>query len=306
MQPMVGIVYDPVMEKHYHPSEPHLERPERLSSIYHYLEQMHIMPQLTSIESRIATQSDLELAHTSKYLNKIFTILENRKPLKDPDMYLNSDTLIAALTAAGSTLQITDAILTKRITSGFALVRPPGHHASPEKCMGFCFFNNIGIAAIHAANLGKRVLIVDIDVHHGNGTENLVKNHKDIRNLYFMSIHRYDSGTFYPGTGKSKDEPPILNIGFNGSKGDSYYISKFENVIGPRAQAFNPEIILVSAGFDAAVGDPLGGCSVTPNGYYQMIKLLTTVCPNILLVLEGGYNIDSIAQSALAAIRALL
>jgi len=306
----VGVVYDPIMGEHHNDGDGfHYERPERIYSIYQSLVTSGLISSLVSIKSREATRTELELAHVPEYVNKIIELLSRPNTndrIPDSDMYANEHTLKAALTAAGSTLQLTQDIMENKIESGFAIVRPPGHHATPGKCMGFCYFHNLGIAAIHAAKNGRRVLIVDFDVHHGNGTEKLIRKHKELRNLLFFSIHRWDDGEFYPGTGKPIETERVINVGFNGSRGDGFYLSMFKNRLLPRAKGFAPDLILVSAGFDAAEGDPLGQCTVTPDGYYQMIQILQSICPNIALVLEGGYNLQSISQSSLACTQALL
>jgi len=305
--PRVGLIYDTIMGGH-KASGFHCERPERIYSIYQALQAHDLLDKLIALPSKEASRTELELAHCSDYLDRTFSDLSQpgQINLPDYDMFANGQTLKAALTAAGSTLHLTKEVMEDNLDSGFAIVRPPGHHATSGQCMGFCFFNNLGISAIHVAQTGKRVMIVDIDVHHGNGTQKIVKKHKELRNLLFYSIHRWDNGTFYPGTGKPCDTERVVNVGFNGSKGDTWYLDTFDNRLIPRAQQFAPELIMVSCGFDAAAGDPLGQCGVTPEGYYAMIKRLQSVCPKIVLVLEGGYNLSAISNSAVACVQALL
>jgi histone deacetylase 6 len=306
--PSVGIVYNPRMGLHT-TKEQHFERPERITSIYEALGKTGLLNTLYQIPSREATMNELLLAHNPEYLLKIIDILSNENPiLSDPDMYANKDTLEAALLSAGSSLDLVKAVSSGRLDAGFGICRPPGHHATPDACMGFCFFNNVGIAAINEAKQGKRVMIMDFDVHYNNGTVDLIKAHPELDNILSVSIHRYDNGKFYPGNkaGKSLISKRIINIGFNGSQGDEQYLQNFRQIIIPNARTFQPDIIIVSAGFDAAEGDPLGGCTVTPDGYYQMTNLLLTLCPKVVMILEGGYNLRSISKSAVACIQALM
>lgn len=304
----VGIVYDSIMETHV-ADDDHPEKPERIKSIYNALKDNNLLEKLIEIPSKEITKSELELAHCSQYINKIILNLSRHESniyFQSSDMYANKNTLKAAMIAAGSTLNLVKEILSDNLDSGFAIVRPPGHHATTGDCGGFCFFNNIGISAIYTAKTGKRVMIVDIDVHHGNGTQKIVRKNSELRNILFYSIHRYDDGNFYPGTGKSCDTERVVNIGFNGSKGDSWYLDIFDNKLIPRAKKFAPDLILVSCGFDAGIGDTIGQCNVTPLGYYKMIDKLKKVCPKIALVLEGGYNLQTISDSTVSCINCLL
>lgn len=299
----VGLAYDPEMGLHQ--TDFHVESPERIYTLHKMLMKSGLDPLLLRTETREATEEELLLAHTPEYLHKLTVQLLQKAPrFADPDLYANQHTLKCAKLAVGSCLNL---VTDERVNRGFAMVRPPGHHAMPGKCMGFCYFNNLGICAIHLARTGKRVLIVDWDVHHGNGTERLIRRNenRDLP-LMFFSIHRYDHGQFYPGTGQPQNGEKIINIGFNGPQDDEFYLNTFQNVLLSRAKKFKPDIILVSCGFDAAQGDPLGQCQVTPSGYYQMTEILKEICPRIYLILEGGYNLQSISESFVACLRSLL
>lgn len=312
--PRVGYVYDNQMGGHQH-SDFHWERPERIYSINTTVNKAELNMLLYNVKSRKASTEELRLAHSQEYIQAITRQLQGSNPgnisLTDQDMYANKKTLNSALLATGSCLNLLEEILENRMDSGFANVRPPGHHASPEKCNGFCFFNNVVISAINAAMRGKRVLIVDWDVHFGDGSISILNSLHKINpeladKIFFFSIHRWDNGKFYPGTGKSYTKNRSISIGFNGPQGDKYYINQFKNILTPIATEFKPDLILVSAGFDAAMGDPLGGSHVTPEGYYTLSKILQDICPKIMMVLEGGYNLKSISNSAVACLQALL
>jgi histone deacetylase 6 len=274
---------------------------------------------MVAIKSRYATDEELQLAHTERYvknLNKIFNnnekTISNSMEQKYESIYANRYTLECAYLAAGSTLELVNSIANpnadSKIGSGVAIVRPPGHHAKKESAAGFCIFNNVAISAIHCSkNLGKRVAIVDFDVHQGDGTLNIVGG---MDNIYFFSIHRYDKGTFYPGQHKPVNQSTYPNVKyyeFNGTIGtDSDYMNIFNKDLIPNLKTINPDIIIVSAGFDAGINDPLGGFAVTPSGYTNMVGYLKTVCPSIALVLEGGYNLKTISESMANCVGVLL
>ena len=274
---------------------------------------------MVAIKSRYATDGELQLAHTERYiknLNKIFNnnekTISNSMEQKYESIYANRYTLECAYLAAGSTLELVDAIANpaanNKIGSGVAVVRPPGHHAKKESASGFCIFNNVAIAALHCRNnLHKKVAIVDFDVHQGDGTLNIIGGQD---NIYFFSIHRYDKGTFYPGQHKPVNQSTYPNVKyyeFNGTIGtDSDYMNIFNKDLIPNLKNINPDIIIVSAGFDAGINDPLGGFAVTPAGYTNMVGYLKTVCPSIALVLEGGYNLKTISESVANCVGVLL
>ncbi|KAG2455348.1 HDAC6 deacetylase, partial [Polypterus senegalus] len=222
-------------------------------------------------------------------------------------IYICAQSYHSAILAVGACFSAVEALLTGKVSNAVAIVRPPGHHAEKDSACGFCFFNNVALTARYAQKLaGKsiRVLILDWDIHHGNGTQHIFD---DDPSVLYISLHRYDNGSFFPtmedanfdkvghGLGKGYN----VNIPWNSSKmGDPEYIAAFQRVVMPIASEFDPELVLVSAGFDAARGDPLGGCLVTPECYAHMTHMLLGLAGGqVLVVLEGGYNLSSISES---------
>ena len=230
-------------------------------------------------------------------------------------IYINEWSVECGLLAAGAVLSCVDSVAGGEARAALAVVRPPGHHAEPESPHGFCFFNNVAIAAQYSlTNLGmSRVLILDWDVHHGNGIQHIFYN--DSRVLY-ISLHRYDHGTFFPQNddanydkvGEREGEGFNINIPFNGRKmGDSEYFQAFHDVVLPVGYEFNPDLVLVSAGFDAAEGDPLGEYKVSPAMYGHMTRQLSQLAGGRMVVaLEGGYNLSAISECSLMCAKALL
>lgn len=236
----------------------------------------------------------------------------------------NQSTAESAYLAAGSVIEMTQRILEGKLANGVAVVRPPGHHATCGCSMGFCVFNSVAVAARaalreHWGN-ARRVLILDWDVHHGNGTQKIFESDSSV---LYISIHRYDDGEFFPGgtrghfanAGIGTGRGYTVNIpwdcpgGRDGSPGDADYLLAFEQIVEPMCGDFRPDVVLVSAGFDAAVGDPLGGCQVTPGGFYEMtrrLQALPSAKGRVIIALEGGYNLKSTARSMSACTSALL
>ncbi|KAK3274708.1 hypothetical protein CYMTET_17118 [Cymbomonas tetramitiformis] len=234
------------------------------------------------------------------------------RPLSDA-----SESMPSLLTDAGrGVAKVVIEVAQGNARNGVAVVRPPGHHAEASHCMGFCLINNVAVAASLArAQLGmERVMILDWDVHHGNGTQNIFA---DDPNVLFMSIHRYDNGDFYPGgpdadyecTGSGAGKGYTVNVAWNGSAkeiSDEDYVHAFEHAVMPIATRFDPQLVLVSAGFDAAAGDPLGGCNVTSQGFaYMTHQLMSLAGGRIVLCLEGGYNLTSTAEAMGACVEVL-
>ncbi|XP_011060055.1 PREDICTED: histone deacetylase 6 isoform X4 [Acromyrmex echinatior] len=318
----VCIVYDEKMQKHCNISDnSHPEKPNRISSIYKNHEEHGLLQRCHLLQGRNATIEELSLIHAIDHIDDIkrtstLKLKELQKQASDYNsVYLHFETWSSACISAGSLLQVVDAVLNGECQSGVAIVRPPGHHAEKDIACGFCIFNNVAVAAMYAVQFYhvNRVLIVDWDVHHGNGTQSIFE--EDPKILY-ISVHRYDNGNFFPNsklanytsTGLNAGEGFNVNIPWNKKgMGDAEYIAAFQQIVMPIAYQFNPELVLISAGFDACIGDTLGGCFVSPELYGHLTHwLLSLANGRIILSLEGGYNINSISHAMTMCTKALL
>lgn len=303
-----GIVYHPDYLKH--ETGLHPERKERLLSIIRYLEKTGIMEQLDVIEPAIAEINEIQYIHTPEYIEKVRIYSEMERHL-DPDTVLCKDSYRIALLAAGGAIKAVDSVFGEYGTS-FALVRPPGHHAGPHNGMGFCIFNNIAIAARHAQKKGKkRVLVVDWDVHHGNGTQEAF--YEDPTVLYF-STHQYPH---YPGTGWYNEIGTGPGRGYNinvplpAGTDDSGFITAFREILVPAALEFKPDIVLVSSGMDAAIDDGLADMRLSMNGFTELASIVRSIAREtcggkVAAVLEGGYDLDNIARSVAAVLQVFM
>lgn len=305
-EPIVGYIYDAYMTKHQTYNHP--ECPERIITILSVLKEEKLLHKMVKMDAREATFEELCFAHTQEYVNMAEQKLNGKKGIrkqftnKFEDVYANEHTLKCAKLAAGSTIDLSLAVAQNRLNSGVAIVRPPGHHAMASSTGGFCIFNNVAIAAKILKKYLSKILIVDFDIHRGDGTQNIVENDEGI---LFFSVHRYDCGDFYPQNALS-NASNIINANLNGSIGDSEYLSAFKTQLLPVATKFKPDIILVSAGFDGAVGDPLGKSNITSFGYRQMMNILKTINTKIVVVLEGGYHLTNTAHGMAECVGALL
>jgi len=231
----------------------------------------------------------------------------------DPDTVMSAGSYQAALYAAGGLIRAVEAVMSGEVTSAFALVRPPGHHATSGQAKGFCLFNNIAIAARYALDKYKleRILIIDFDVHHGNGMQDTFYDNPQVM---YISTHQYP---FYPGTGSLEEtgsgaaKGTNINIPLPAGCGDAEYLKAFEQIIVPAARRFNPRLILVSAGYDNHWADPLAMMEVSVTGFGQMTEIIKGLADELCggrlaLTLEGGYNLDALAASVKATLDVLL
>ncbi|KAG0301146.1 Histone deacetylase hda1, partial [Linnemannia gamsii] len=319
-----GYVYDVRMRFHQniHGDNDHPEDPRRIWKIYEALKNAGCLTRMVKLPSREATQAELALVHTAEHIQTITdTAKMDREQLLDVansynSIYLSAESAICARLSCGNLLELCSAVATGKVLNGVAIVRPPGHHAEPDEAGGFCLYNNVAIAArfLQKEHGLKKIFILDWDVHHGNGTQKAFLDDPDI---VYCSIHRYDDGTFYPGDpvaaaldmiGVGEGRGKNINIPWpcNGM-GDAEYIYAFHKVIMPIIYEFAPDFVLVSAGFDAAAGDHIGENLVSPAAYGHMTHMLKALAGGkIVLALEGGYNLESIAVSGLACTKALL
>ena len=292
----------------------HPESPERLRAIYQMLEEEEMRGRpLGKVKPRPATREELEMVHSPAYIDLIASSAGKPYFRLDGDTSTCAKSYEAALLATGGLLELIKVVMQGKFNNGFALVRPPGHHAERDKAMGFCLFNNVAIGAHYALkNFSlQRILIVDWDVHHGNGTQHSF--YEDPRVLYF-STHRY--GFFYPGTGaatevgKGKGEGFTVNVPLSTGTSDTEYGNIFEKFLKPIALEYQPQLILVSAGFDIHYNDPLGGMEVSEKGFARMAQILMEIAEataqgKLVLTLEGGYDVVGQRRSVKAVLEEL-
>jgi acetoin utilization deacetylase AcuC-like enzyme len=269
---------------HLHPTGGHVhpESPERIR-------RLHVsFPRF--VEGIPATREQIERVHAGAYVDAVDALLD--------DVWLDADTFAGATTCEAARLAAGCSILAVE-RGGFALVRPPGHHALHACAMGFCIFNNVAIAARHAqAELGlERVAIVDVDVHHGNGTEVLFREDPSV---LFVSLHQWP---FWPGSGgPGTSDEHTLNIPLAAGAGDAEYQHAFVELVEPAVRSFEPDVVLVSAGFDAHEADPLAGMAVTAYGFRELARRCASLAPRTAAILEGGYNLETLPALVEAAL----
>ena len=302
-----GLVSDPAFLLHSSPD--HVERPERLQAALEALATLRQEFEFIDLPARAADDAELLLVHEPEVLARVEEITRQGGGSLDPDTYVNKDSDRAARLAAGSGIDLCRAVAKGELDRGFLLARPPGHHATPEQSMGFCLYSNIAIAAKACADLCERILILDWDVHHGNGTQDCL--YRD-GGTCFISLHQ---APFYPGTGHpgERGEGPGEDLTYNlplpSGCGDDEYLATYFRLVRPIIRRYDPQLILISAGYDAHEKDPLGGMNVTTAGFARLAALVdedakkTSANGKLVGFLEGGYDLRGLSQSLAATLR---
>jgi acetoin utilization deacetylase AcuC-like enzyme len=308
---LVGFVYDPVYLLHN--TGIHCENADRLANTLSLLEETGIKNKLRFISPRLATVDDLVLVHAREYISAVESICAKGGGHLDSDTVVSHASYQAALAAAGGAITAAEYVLENKVQSAFALVRPPGHHATCWHGMGFCLFNNIAIAAKHAVakyNL-DRVLIVDFDVHHGNGTQEAFYTDPSV---FYFSTHQFP---LYPGSGNIDEvglrngQAMNMNIPMVAGWGDNEYQAIYEDILAPVAARLKPQLIMVSAGYDAHWSDTLSAMRMSVDGYTRLAQILTVLAKQlcdskIVFVLEGGYDLKAMPLSVATTINVML
>jgi acetoin utilization deacetylase AcuC-like enzyme len=306
-----GLVYDDIYLEHH--TEPHPEHPGRLSEAMRHLEKVGLLEKVVRIAPRSAAREDLLMAHEPSMVDRVFETCEAGGGFMDLDTPVSERSCEAALMAVGGHFEAADRIVKGEVGNALCLTRPPGHHATPNRSMGFCLFNNIALCAkyLQKEHGIERVLIADWDVHHGNGTQDIF--YEDPSVMYF-SMHRYP---FYPGTGAVEEtgsgpgKGTTVNLPLSGGLSGETYREMFRKVIEGPAREFAPQFVLVSSGFDAYVRDPLGAFCLEGSDYAALTRILMdlaaeTAGGRLLSTLEGGYNVADMPKLIEAHLRAMM
>jgi acetoin utilization deacetylase AcuC-like enzyme len=301
---MIALLSNPEQIRHH--AEGHPERPQRVSAILDAIAVSDLG--LTSEPASPVAEALIERVHERSYIAMLEHAAASGGGYLDADTYITPDSMTAARTAAGAVVEGVERVLDGRARHALAVVRPPGHHAEHAKAMGFCLINNvgIGIVAARARNI-RRIAVLDFDVHHGNGTQHSFGNDAEV---FYASTHQYP---FYPGTGGAGERGAhgnVLNVPLSSGSDDRVFLGAWEKKIGPALAAFKPELLLVSAGFDAHRDDPLAGLEVTTDGYRELAGLIKGWAiahsgGRSVWALEGGYNLTALAESVIACLEVL-
>ncbi len=309
-RPDIGIVYHPdflIHTQDYHP-----EKKERLLAILSLLKEEKLFDRLEQLAPVPARVEEIGLIHTESYIKYVKEMCERQRPYLDPDTYLTPRSYEVALLSAGAALTAMRSVMNGRLKTCFSLGRPPGHHAEPNRGMGFCLFNNIAIAARAAMEeFGlERILIVDWDVHHGNGTQ--AAFYHDPRVL-FVCVHQspaYPGSGYTDETGSGAGTGYTVNVPLPAGCGDAEYSAFFDEVVAPLADVYRPQLVMLSAGQDAYHDDPLAGMRLTFAGYAAMARKLKQIAEKhcsgkIVACMEGGYNLKGQAEAVVTTLSEL-
>jgi len=282
----------------------HPESPQRLEATHAILEAPDMVGKFVEIEPRYAAHEEIALIHSLSYINLVASTAGKPFVSLDPDTATTPESYDVAKLAVGGLCNAIDSVVSGEVENAFALVRPPGHHAGVSNAAGFCIFNNVAIGAMHAIVKHKKekILIVDWDLHHGNGTQ--AQFYEEPRVLYF-STHQYP---YYPGTGAIEEIGRGKGLGYNinvplrPGTDNAQYVKIFREIIYPLSMKFKPDLVLISAGFDPYYKDPLGGMKVTPDGFACMTRILLDIADKccggkVAVTLEGGYHLTGLAES---------
>ncbi len=308
-----GIAADARVQKH-DTGPGHPEQAARYSAVMKRLESSAVLHDLVRVEVRGAGDDELALAHTREYIALVEReVAQNRRQLSTGDTAVSRHSTEAARVAAACVLSAVDAVFSGTVHNAFCVVRPPGHHASAARGMGFCLFNSIAVAARYAQQCygAERILIADWDVHHGNGTQDIFYADGSV---LFFSTHQ---SPWYPGTGSASErgegqgEGKTINCPFSAGSGRAEVLGAFRDVLLPAAKAFEPDLVLISAGFDSRHDDPLGLFLLTDDDFGELTRIMTDLAAQhcngrLVSVLEGGYSLPGLALASEAHVRALL
>jgi acetoin utilization deacetylase AcuC-like enzyme len=307
-----ALLIDPIYREHLLGRD-HPERPERFDAVVQGLREAGLVDRLGHVEPRPATEEDLLLCHTREYLRKArHDVQEGYRFLSTGDTDITSNSLDVAEQAVGGVLNAVDAVLAGTARNAFCVVRPPGHHATASRGMGFCLFNNVAIAARYAQRKHGvgRVLIVDWDVHHGNGTQGIFYSDPTV---FFFSTHQWP---LYPGTGRADEtgdgagEGTTWNFPFPAGSGRKEVLGAVQNSLVPLAKRFRPDLVLISAGFDSRAGDLLGRFTLTDGDFADLTREVMGIADQyaggrVVSLLEGGYHLPGLALASAAHVDAL-
>lgn len=300
----VGFIYDDIFLKHETPQW-HPETKERLVSIIAELKNSELWHKLIHIKPRKADYEDIALAHTQRYIEKIKNFGTG---YLDGDTYMSENSLEASLSAAGAVIEAVERCKNNEIRRAFCAVRPPGHHAEADRAMGFCIFNNIAVGARYAQKVGyKKVFIIDFDVHHGNGTQHIFEEDNTV---FYFSTHQYPH---YPGTGREsergigKGEGFTYNITMYAGSGDKEYLHIYQDIMPRLVTQFEPDIMLVSAGYDIRAEDPLAAIRVSKEGIRGIVQAILSITDKpVIFAIEGGYDLKALGESVRITIEEMM